>query len=271
MTEMFFAWQMALAGVLPKLLWAAVIFVTSLYVARLAGQIMRKFLERRKPDPGAVGLLSEMTRWGIIIFGTITALQQFADVTTFLAGLGILGFTVGFALQDMMKNFAAGLLLLLQRPFVVGDKISVNGFDGTVIDINLRATELRTFDGLLVIIPNADTLTHPVINFTRSINRRIQVVVGVDYGSDLNLAREAAMGAIHEIPGMLDDPAPMVVFDTFGESSINMTVYYWVDTTQVGLFAARDEGVKLIKHAFDKHGIRIPYPVRTMITTESRI
>lgn len=253
---------------LPKLLWAVVIFAVSLYVARLAGQIMRKILERRKPDPGAVGLISEMTRWGIIVFGAITALQQFADVTAFLAGLGILGFTVGFALQDMMKNFAAGLLLLLQRPFVIGDNISVNGFDGTVIDINLRATELRTFDGLLVIIPNADTLTHPVTNFTRSVNRRIQVVAGVDYGADLNLAREAVLAALREIPGMLEDPAPMVVFDTFGEASINMTTYYWVDTTLVGLFAARDEGVKLIKRALDKHGIRTPSPVRTMTTPE---
>ncbi|MEJ5224181.1 MAG: mechanosensitive ion channel [Anaerolineales bacterium] len=268
MTDFFFTWQIALAAFLPKLLWAVVIFVVSLYLAKLASQVTTRLLKRRKPDPGAVGILSEMVRWGIIVMGTITALQQFTDVTTFLAGLGILGFTVGFALQDMMKNFAAGLLLLIQRPFIVGDNISVSGFDGTVIDINLRATELRTFDGLCVIIPNSDTLNHAVTNYTRSVNRRIQVVVSVDYDTDLNKARDAVIEAIQEVPGLLKEPAPMVVFDTFAEYSINLTAYYWVDTTQIGLFAARDAGVKFIKRAFDRHGINIPYPVRTMLTTE---
>lgn len=268
MTDVLFAWQMALAAFLPKFLWAVVIFLVTLYLSKLANQVMTRILQRRKPDPGAVGLLSEMTRWGIIVVGTITALQQFTDVTTFLAGLGILGFTVGFALQDVMKNFAAGLLLLIQRPFIVGDNISVSGFDGTVIDINLRATELRTFDGLCVIIPNSDALNHAVTNFTRSVNRRIQVMVGVDYKTDLNKAREAVIEAIQEVPGLLNEPAPIVVFDTFAESSINLTAYYWVDTTQVGLFAARDAGVKFIKRAFDRQGIRPPYPVRTMVNVE---
>lgn len=270
MNDLIFAWQMALAAFLPKLLWAGIIFVASLYLAKLASQVLTRILERRKPDPGAVGLLSEMTRWGIIVVGTITALQQFTDVTTFLAGLGILGFTVGFALQDVMKNFAAGLLLLIQRPFIVGDNISVGGFDGTVIDINLRATELRTFDGLCVILPNADTLNQPITNYTRSINRRIQIIVGVDYDTDLNKAREAALEGIKQVPGLLKEPAPMVIFNEFAESSLTLTAYYWVDTTQVGLFAARDAGVKFIKRAFDQHGIHIPYPVRTMITTEKR-
>ncbi len=103
-------------------------------------------------------------------------------MTAFLTGLGILGFTVGFALQDVMKNFAAGVLLLLQKPFRVGESISVAGFDGTVTAIDLRSTEIRTFDGRIVILPNADVLNHAIVNFTRSAHRRIELPVSVAYG-----------------------------------------------------------------------------------------
>jgi len=260
--------QDAVIAFLPKLFWAVVIFVSSLIVARLTSKLIKKVLERRRPDPSAVGLLTELARWGIIVFGAIMALQQFTDVTAFLAGLGILGFTVGFALQDVMKNFASGILLLLQRPFEVGDNISVGGFDGTVIDINLRATELRTFDGLCIIIPNSDALNHAITNLTRSVNRRIQVVVGVAYDTDLNKAHDAVLEAIELVPGLIKEPAPMVIFDSFGESSIDLTAYFWVDTTQIGFFAAKDAGVKFIKRTFDQHGIDIPFPIRTMLMPE---
>jgi small conductance mechanosensitive channel len=99
--------------------------------------------------------------WSITIAGTITALERFFPVTAFLAGLGIIGFTVGFALQDIMKNFASGVILLLQQPFHVGETIGVKGFDGTVLAIDLRATEIKAADGRVVILPNADVLANP--------------------------------------------------------------------------------------------------------------
>ncbi len=270
MENLLVQWQADLSTLLPKLAVALLIFLVSLYLAKLVSGMLLRVLERRKVNSGAERLVSETVRWSIIVYGSVMALQQFADVTAFLAGLGILGFTVGFALQDVMKNFAAGVLLLLQKPFRIGDNISVAGFDGTVTAIDLRSTEIRTFDGRTVIVPNADVLNHAIINFTRSVNRRVELPVGVAYGSDLEQVQKLAMDAVGQVPGLLSDPAPQVVFRNFGDSSINFTVFYWVDTAQIGLFAAQDAGLKLIKRAFQEQGIEIPYPIRTVMTKQEK-
>lgn len=270
MENLLVQWQAGLDALLPKLAAALLIFLVSLYLAKLVSGMLLRVLERRKVNSGAERLVSETVRWSIIVYGTVMALQQFADVTAFLAGLGILGFTVGFALQDVMKNFAAGVLLLLQKPFRVGDNISVAGFEGTVAAIDLRSTEIRTFDGCAVIVPNADVLNHAIINFTRSVNRRVELPMSVAYGSDLEQAQTLAMDAVGQIPGLLADPAPQVVFRNFGDSSINFTVFYWVDTAQIGLFAAQDAGLKLIKRAFQEQGIEIPYPIRTVMIKQEK-
>jgi small conductance mechanosensitive channel len=231
---------------------------------------LRRVLERRQVNSGAERLISETVRWSIIVYGTIMALQQFADVTAFLAGLGIIGFTVGFALQDVMKNFASGVLLLLQKPFRIGDTISVADFDGTVTAIDLRSTEIKTFDGRTVIVPNADVLNHAIVNFTRSVNRRVELPVGVAFGSDLEQVQRLATGAIGQIPGLLNEPAPQVVFRNFGESALNFVVYYWVDTSKISLFAAQDAGLKLINKTFEEHHINIPYPTRTVLIQKEK-
>ncbi len=258
-------WQAGLAALLPKMAVALLIFLASLYLAKLVSGMLLRVLERRKVNSGAEGLISETLRWSIIVYGSVMALQQFANVTAFLAGLGILGFTVGFALQDVMKNFAAGVLLLLQKPFRIGENISVAGFDGTVTAIDLRSTEIKTFDGRTVIVPNADVLNHAIVNFTRSVHRRVELPVGVAYGSDLEQVQKLAKDAIGQVPGLLADPTPQVVFRNFGDSSINFTIFYWIDTEQSSLLDAQDAGLKLVKLAFNENNINIPYPIHTVL------
>src|ERR687891_2098139 len=157
---------------IPNLLTALAIFIVSLYLARILSNILRRALQRRRAPAGVIHLLAELTLWSVIVAGIISALQRFFNVTAFLTGLGILGFTVGFALQDVMKNFASGVILLLQQPFHVGETIGVKGFDGTVLAIDLRATEMRAADGRVVILPNADVLANPIINYSRANERR---------------------------------------------------------------------------------------------------
>jgi small conductance mechanosensitive channel len=270
MDKLLMGWQADLGALLPKFLLALIIFFVGLYLARAVSGLLRRVLERRQVNSGAERLISETVRWSIIVYGTIMALQQFADVTAFLAGLGIIGFTVGFALQDVMKNFASGVLLLLQKPFRIGDTISVADFDGTVTAIDLRSTEIKTFDGRTVIVPNADVLNHAIVNFTRSVNRRVELPVGVAFGSDLEQVQRLATGAIGQIPGLLNEPAPQVVFRNFGESALNFVVYYWVDTSKISLFAAQDAGLKLINKTFEEHHINIPYPTRTVLIQKEK-
>jgi small conductance mechanosensitive channel len=251
---------------IPNLLSALAIFLASLYVARILSNLLRRVLNRRKAPQSVTHLLSQLILWTIIVVGTITALQRFFNVTAFLTGLGILGFTIGFALQDIMKNFAAGIILLLQQPFHVGEFIGVAGFDGTVLEIDLRTTEIKALDGRIVILPNADILTNPIINYTRADRRRIDLSVGVSYNTDLEVARKVVLEAIQNVPGYVPEPEPLIGFSSFGDSALELNMLFWIDTTKTNPFAAKDSSFSLIKNAFDKKGIDIPFPIRMVYT-----
>jgi len=252
--------------VIPKVIAAIVIFLVMFYLAGLVARWIRRTGERRGLNPEVTLLLTRLGSWGMITLGVIWALQQVNfNLTAFLAGLGIIGFTVGFALQDISRNFVAGLLLLWQQPFGIGDLIQVTGYTGRVTDVSLRATEIRTSDGLLVLIPNADVYTKPITNYTQAPRRRLAIKAWAPYGEDLERATTIALEAIGQAPILaLADPAPSVVFDSFGDSSVAFTLYYWIDTAAISFDAAQDRGIKAVKAAFQTAGIDLAtrlYPV----------
>jgi small conductance mechanosensitive channel len=251
---------------IPKIVTALVVFVLALFFSGVISRTMRRALERRNADPEITLLIGKISRWTIIVLGIIVSLDQVDfNVTAFLAGLGIAGFTVGFALQDVSKNFVAGMLLLLQQPFDIGEAIEVGEFSGTVEEVNLRATELRTFDGRHVLIPNADVFTSAIVNFSRAKDRRIEVSVGVAYESDLDLVRDTALEAIQSVKGVKMEPEPFVAFHTFGGTTMDFTLYYWADMAETSPVNAKDEGLALIKAAFEKAGIEMPFPTQTVL------
>jgi small conductance mechanosensitive channel len=254
---------------LPRMVIALLIFVCSLYAAGLLSKIVRRTMEKRKTDNEIMLLIVKITRWSVLILGTVAALQQVGfNLTAFLAGLGILGFTIGFALQDVSKNFVAGLLLLLEQPFDIGDTIEVSDYIGTVATVELRATEIYTFDGQNVLIPNADVFTNPIKNYSRYSKRRFDLSLGVAYDADLELARATILEVLATLPGLLSDPAPWVVYHKFGESSIDLTAYYWVDLSIGDYNAAIDTPITGITAAFAEKGIEIPYPTRSVILAQ---
>jgi len=255
-----------LLSLLPDLIIALLIFIVSLYVAGLLAKFVRSTMERRKSDNEVKLLFVKITRWSVIVLGIVAALQQVGfNLTAFLTGLGILGFTVGFALQDVSKNFIAGLLLLLEQPFDIGDTIEVGKHLGTVANVEIRATEIYTVDGQNVIIPNAEVFTSPIKNYSRYTKRRFDLSVGVAYDSDLELVRETALGVINTIPGVLSEPAPRVVFNNLGASTIDFTVYYWVDLKIGDYFGSIDRSITGIKTAFEEMKIEMPYPIQTVL------
>ncbi len=250
---------------LPDLIVALLIFIASVYLAGFISKIVKATLQKRKVDNEITLLVVQVTRWGVIIFGTFAALQQVGfNATAFLTGLGILGFTVGFALQDVSKNFVAGLLLLLEQPFDIGDTIEVSGFSGTVANVELRATEIYTFDGQNVLIPNADVFTKPIKNFSRFSQRRFDFSVGVAYDSDLKLVRQTVMEVITAIPGFLPEKSPAVVFNNLGPSTIDFTVYFWVDLKIGDYLETIDRTITGIHAAFAQNGIEMPFPTQTI-------
>jgi small conductance mechanosensitive channel len=250
---------------LPSLIASLFIFIVGIYLSGLFSRILRRALERRQRSLQIIQAITRITYWTLLILFTTIALQTVGfNLTAFLTGLGILGFTVGFALQDVSKNFIAGLLLLLQEPFEIGDAIEVAGFGGKVTAIELRATELRTFDGRVVLIPNADVFTGNIINLKKSNPRRVEMTVGVAYGSKLEEVSRVAQEAVKAINGVIEDPAPIVFFHEFGDSSIDLSVFFWVNTDILGFLDAKHAGVVAINNAFEAAGIEIPFPIRTV-------
>lgn len=255
----------SLVLLLPRVVASAVILGATFLVAGLASRAVSSALTKRKASPEAALLTRRILRWSVIMLGGVAALAQVGfDVTAFLTGLGVIGFTVGFAIQDVSKNLVAGLLLLLQQPFELGSVVTIGGYTGTVQTVDLRATHIRTFDGRMVLIPNADVYTTPIVNFGRGTRRRLDLTAGVAYESDLDFVTKTALEAIASIPGVLTDPAPALVFSALGPSTVDFQLFYWIDTGETGFLFAKDAGIKVIKSAFEQAGIEMPYPIQTI-------
>src|SRR5688500_15625010 len=248
----------------PNLLSAIIIFIVSLYLARVLSNIFRRVLRNRKAPEGGTHLLGQLILWTIISIGTITALERFTDVTAFLTGLGIVGFTVGFALQDVIKNFASGIILLLQQPFHVGESTELAGFEGTVLAIDLRTTEIRASDGRIVILPNASVLANPIVNHTRAPQRRVDLSLSMSHGTDPNIARKIVLEAIEQVEGFLRKPEPVLVFDNLTSSALILTVNFWIDVSKTNPARAKDFVLLKVKSVFNEQGIEIPHPVQAV-------
>jgi small conductance mechanosensitive channel len=250
---------------IPSLLSAGAILLLSYYGGVLLSRLLQRVLERQNAEAGVQHLLTRTLKWTIIVLGVITALQKFFNVTAFLTGLGIIGFTVGFALQNIMQNFVSGVILLVQQPFKVGNVVGIAGYDGTVLKIGLRTTEMKTFDGRIVFLPNADVLSQPIINYTRAQLRRVELPIGVAYDSDPATVRAVVLDELKKIKGCVETPEPLAFFHTFGDSSIDLNVFFWVDTAVVPPPVAKDEALTRIKKAFEKKKIEIPYPIQVQV------
>lgn len=262
MQENFLSLAENLINAIPNLLTAILILVISILSGIFLSRILRRVLQRNNAEPGITHLLTRTLKWTFIVLGAITALQRFFDVTAFLTGLGIIGFTIGFALQNIMQNFVSGVILLVQQPFRVGHVVGIAGHDGTVLKVGLRTTEMKTFDGRIVFLPNADVLAQPIVNFTRAELRRVELPIGVSYDSDTELVRTVILDEIKQVNGYVSDPQPLVLFQTFGASSVGLTLFFWVNTSISSHVEAKDAALTHIKSAFEKNNIEIPYPIQ---------
>ena len=246
----------------PNLLTALGIFIVSLYLARILSNVLHRVLRGRKAPEGVTHLLGQLTLWTVIVIGAITALQRFFDVTAFLAGLGIVGFTVGFALQDVMKNFASGIILLIQQPFHIGESIELAGFEGTVLAIDLRTTEIRASDGRIVILPNASVLANPIVNYTRAGQRRVDINLQLSHGADPDTARQVILDVIGEVQGFVRKPEPVIAFNNLTGSALDLTVHFWIDVSKTNSAQAKDTVLLKLKSAFQQRGIEIPHSIQ---------
>lgn len=259
------AWLKVLVEMLPNLAMAALIVVGATFIARLVRRGVRHVVGRLTDSPTLrrlIGNAAYLTVVLIGLFGALSILHLDKTVTSILAGVGILGLALGFAFQDIASNFISGIIMAAQRPIRVGELIGTNDHIGTVERIDLRTTELKDLQGIQVIIPNKEIFQSVLMNYSRHGIRRVDVGVGVSYGDDLAKAERVTLEAVRSIPDRVTEHEVELYYQEFGDSSIDLEVRFWIkaiDNAHYNMMRSR-----AIKAAYDKEGITIPFPIRTL-------
>ncbi len=237
--------------------------VLTLIIGRIvAGALrggVRKVMTERRMDPGLIGFLGSMIFAIIMILTFIAALGKFGvETASFVAIIGAAGFAVGFALQGSLSNFAAGVMILIFRPFKVGDFVEAAGVVGTVKDIAIFSTTIATGDNVKITVPNGKLSGDIIKNYSGYDTRRVDLLIGVGYGADLGQTAQVLTDTVKADTRVLGDPAPMVAVKELGDSSVNFVVRAWVNGGDY--WGVYFDLTRTIKEALDSNDIDIPYP-----------
>ena len=215
-------------------------------------------------DELSANLLQRVLKLVFLAIGVIIALE-ILDATAiagaFIGVAGVVGIALGFAFQNIVENYLAGVLLSMRNPFSSGDTIEIDGSIGKVIRLTSRDTVLMTLDGNHLRIPNRNIMTSVLINFTRNPMRRFDFAVGVSVEQDLVAVRELGLETLEGVPGILGDPAPWVIIEALGDSTVNMRFYGWIDQRSSDFIKTKSEAIRLIKEKFDEVNIEMPEPI----------
>ncbi len=262
------SWLEALTAMLPNMVVAVLVIIIFFIIAKIL-RMMSSRLFNRMSDKTAINSLFSTIVYlitiGIGLMMALIVLHLEQTVTSLLAGAGIIGLALGFAFQDISANFISGILIAFRKPIQVDDIIEVKGYTGIVEKIDLRVTVIRTFQGLHVIIPNKEVFQNAVTNYTKTYNRRIDLEVGISYAEDLEKVKDVTIEAVSKLPYLLPEKEVNLFYNEFGDSSINFTIMLWIHyPDEPGFLKARSDAIIAIKKAFDKNGITIPFPIRTL-------
>lgn len=250
---------------LPLIFLALLVFAIGVVLSQLVARGAERALRRRSADRAAERLTFQLVRTILVIAALLLALSVArVPVGSALATLGIAGVAIAVAVQSILENFISGIVLLIRKPFRAGDQIKTNDYEGTVEDLDLRVTRLLTYDGELVLIPNADVFKNPIVNLTRRGRRRTVVEIGVDYRDDHDDAREVIRSAVADVPGVLGAPEPEVLLTELGESSVNFEILYWTLPDIRSVRSVQDRVLAAAKRAIEDAGMTIPWPIRTI-------
>jgi small-conductance mechanosensitive channel len=253
--------------IIPSLLLAIVVLLATRYAANPVKQLTRAALETVIQSASLRSLFLQIVSVSIWGFGIIlSCIILFPDLGLgdLIGFLGLGSVAVGFAFQDIFKNFLAGVLLLLNEPFRLNDEIVVNSYQGTVEAINVRSTEIRTYTGERVVIPNSIVFTSEVQVLTDRDYRRTDLAIGLDYKTPLSRAIQVLSTTVTEVEGVLDTPVPEVEVIGFGDSCINVIVRYWTRPRMVYIRQTKSRVIMALKKACDAANFNIPYPIRTV-------
>ncbi len=240
---------------------AIIIFVVGRWVAMALRNVIRRVMTKKEIEPTIASFVCNLVYITLLVFVVIAAINQVGvQTTSFIAVIGAAGLAIGLALQGSLANFAAGFLLIIFRPFKVGDYIEGAGTAGVVENVQVFVTQLRTPDNKTVIIPNSKLTGDNIVNYSAKENRRVDMVFGVSYRDDLQKVRDVLHDVVSKDVRILQDPAPAIAVLELADSSVNFAVRPWVKTGDYwDVYFALTEKVKM---RFDEEGISIPFPQR---------
>ena len=253
--------------IFPALITAIIIVMLTRYAAQFAVKVADSIGTRALDSKSLQSLLRKTASISTWILGIVLACVvafpglRLGDI---IATLGLGSVAVGFAFQDIFKNFLSGILILIQRPFRIDDQIVIGDYEGTVEQIDIRVTKIRTYTGERVLMPNSEVFTSAVRVRTAFSKRRTDLAVGVDYNTPLPQAKQILQRTIEGVTGVLNKPDPEIDLVGFGDSSIDFIVRYWTKPRQLDVRHAQTEAILAIKEALDAADISIPYPIRTI-------
>lgn len=253
--------------ILPGLLIALIIVLGTRYAAEIAKNVAAKIAKKTIRSQSLQFLFTKtsyVTAWVVgVLIACVIAFPglRLGDI---IATLGLGSVAIGFAFQDIFKNFLAGIILLIEEPFRIGDQIVIEQYEGTVERIDIRNTKIRTYTGERILIPNSTVFTSAVIVRTAFSCRRTDLAIGVDYNTPLQKAVQILQQTIKSVEGVIDNPTPEIDLVNFGDSSIDFVVRYWTAPQKREVRHVQTKAILAIKKALDEANINIPYPIRTL-------
>ena len=253
---------------LPLIGVGLIVFLIFVGIAFIVRRVITASLLKAKVDEMLASLISRMVNVLIIVIGlfvSATVIVPGISPGDLVTGLGIGSVALGFAFKDVLQNLLSGFLILLYRPFKIGDQIKVTDFEGVVEEITVRSTNITTSDGERVVIPNSSMFMESVVVRTAFPVRRSKAIVGVAYGEDINKARSVLLEVLKNTEGVVSTPAPDVDVKELADSSVNFELLFWTDSKQKEARLASDRVVADAKIALDEAGIEIPFPHRVLV------
>ncbi len=246
-----------------KIVGAILILLAGRIAAGIARNIVRRLLNKADTDKSIVSFVASFIYTIIIVFTIVAALAKFGiETASFIAILGAAGFAVGFALQGSLANFAAGILILVLRPYKAGDYIEGGGVAGSVKEVKLFTTVLATPDNIKIMVPNGKIFGDVIKNITAYDTRRLDIVVGISYGSSIQKAQDVFLNLIKSDERILSDPEPQVLVSELADSSVNVTGRFWLK--KENYWPVKFDLTRRVKEAYDENGIEIPFPQRVV-------
>ena len=242
-----------------KALIALVIFFVGRMIARLVTKGLHNVMQSQQVDKILETFVCNLAYWALMLFVIIASINQIGvQTTSLIAIMAAAGLAIGLALQGSLANFAAGVLIVMFRPYRVGDFVEAAGISGTVLQVQLLTTILKTGDNKQIIVPNGQIMNSIITNFSANDTRRVEMTVGVSYDDDLDKVRSTIQDLVNADERILKDPECLIAVSELADSSVNFTVRPWVNTADYS--SVKFDLTEAIKKRFDKEGISFPFP-----------